>query len=185
MKLYIFDIIDSTIKKARDHLNEHCAILAFEQEAGMGKQGSIWHSPKGNLYLSLVLDKYTFCKLEELALIFATSVFLTIELFLPQQYINQLKYKYPNDIYLYNKKISGVLVEVHGNKIIASMGVNLQTAPDPFISLKEICQHDIDPVSFYNKLYEIHETTVLKNILTQGMDYILTHWNNRLLKPSY
>lgn len=144
IKLEVFEKLDTTLTIARERLsqstdqqsNTDYAILALEQTNGVGQQGKKWLSPKGNLALSMVLSTYTFCDIGELALIFATSVYKTIIPLITEKASYNLKYKYPNDIYLYEKKLGGVLVEVHQNRMIASIGLNLFYAPEEFISMK-------------------------------------------------
>lgn len=141
IKLEVFEKLDTTLSIARERLiqpsDTDYAILALEQTNGVGQQGKKWFSPKGNLALSIVLSTYTFCDIGELALIFATSVYKTIISLITEKASYNLKYKYPNDIYLYEKKLGGVLVEVHQNRMIASVGLNLAHAPEEFISMKD------------------------------------------------
>jgi BirA family biotin operon repressor/biotin-[acetyl-CoA-carboxylase] ligase len=58
-RLFCYDSIGSTNDEAkhlaRDGAEEGALVWALEQSAGHGRRGRAWSSPRGNLYLSLIL----------------------------------------------------------------------------------------------------------------------------------
>lgn len=78
------------------------ALLAHEQSAGRGRAGRSWISPKGGLYLSVLIKTRA---VDGLAILGAyCGVRLCREVFgLPAQI------RWPNDVYLKGRKLAGVL----------------------------------------------------------------------------
>ncbi len=59
-----------------------------------------------------------------------------------------IKFKWPNDLYIGDKKLSGILVkQYHGldnSYSIVGIGINVNSMPGDFISLKQVIKHYID-----------------------------------------
>jgi BirA family biotin operon repressor/biotin-[acetyl-CoA-carboxylase] ligase len=122
------------------------------QSAGKGQMGNRWESEDGkNLLFSLIL--FPDLILPEDQFIISMAVSLGICDFL-SEVVPDCKIKWPNDIYIRNDKIAGVLIEnaINGNRIESSVigiGLNInQTtfigdAPNP-VSLKMITGKDYD-----------------------------------------
>ncbi len=105
-------------------------VLAQEQTAGYGRKKNYWFSPKGGLYFSIILPKSTIDDLQTLTLLAAFVVAKVIkERFKVEPFI-----KLPNDVYLNQKKIAGILTEtVVGSDVKFSiMGIGLNTNIDTF-----------------------------------------------------
>ncbi|XOB40235.1 MAG: biotin--[acetyl-CoA-carboxylase] ligase [Candidatus Nealsonbacteria bacterium] len=105
-------------------------VLAQEQTAGYGRKKNYWFSPKGGLYFSIILPKSTIDDLQTLTLLAAFVVAKVIkERFKMEPFI-----KLPNDVYLNQKKIAGILTEtVVGSDVKFSiMGIGLNTNIDTF-----------------------------------------------------
>lgn len=125
-------------------------VLAQHQKNGRGQQGNSWESTPGkNLLASVILfptflsaaKQFYLSKIASLALV----DFLKTE-------TNNVSIKWPNDIYIGDKKISGILIEnsIKGQNLastIIGIGLNLKQekfvsdAPNP-ISLKQITGKD-------------------------------------------
>ena len=118
-KVEVFWSLDST----NDHLiasikdgritESGCVCLAEHQRSGRGRRGKAWVSPLGGgLYFSIA---YRFERgaesLEGLSLSMAMAV---IEVLEQKFFINNLKIKWPNDIFLDEKKLGGILIDVMG-----------------------------------------------------------------------
>jgi len=143
-KNYIyFDEIDSTnlfAKRVKD-LEDGTVILAESQTSGRGRNNRKWISPKNKgLYFSIILKPDIENKdLSKLSLIFPIAVRDTL-----QKYISsQVFIKWPNDIYINNKKISGFLFEtdIENNKIsriIAGIGININHSKDDLKDVQDI-----------------------------------------------
>lgn len=104
------------------------AILAEHQAAGRGRRGRRWHSPAGgNLYLSLGWRfSQPLAELGCLPLVVALSVAAA----LTRSGLNGHTVKWPNDLLLEGKKLSGCLVEVQGDArgpchAVVGVGVNI------------------------------------------------------------
>ncbi|RLF26404.1 MAG: biotin--[acetyl-CoA-carboxylase] ligase, partial [Thermoplasmata archaeon] len=107
-KIYLLKEIDSTQNYAKTLIDtglnplDRTLIIAKKQSEGRGRFYRKWHSPPGGIYLSFILSNFEIiqriCIDTSLAL-----VKLTKELYGLQVYI-----KWPNDIILENKKLSGI-----------------------------------------------------------------------------
>lgn len=164
--IIILKSIDSTNKFIKDNLNiiefiDGTIVYSREQFAGKGQGVNTWESePNKNLTISILLNP-TFLLPEnqfELSKVIALGVSDFIKLFVKKQvYI-----KWPNDIYVENHKIAGILIEniIQGNVLsqtIVGIGINinqekfLSNAPNP-ISLKNITGKEFDLLKLLNKL---------------------------------
>lgn len=112
-------------------------IMADHQTAGRGQQGSKWLAPaKKNLTLSfflktdfvLAIDQFNLNKAVSLAVYDCLTHFLT----------EDCKIKWPNDIYVGNKKIAGILIEnrVRGKRLKDSIiGIGLNVNQNDFYNV--------------------------------------------------
>ena len=132
------DRVGSTNDLAREHAlagaPEGLVVRADQQVAGRGRRGRAWASPQGNLYCSLLLRPD--CPPAMAAtLSFATVIALgeVLGRLLPDRTI---QHKWPNDLLIGGKKISGILLEaggVAGNKLdwlVIGLGVNIVSHPE-------------------------------------------------------
>lgn len=131
------------------------------QTAGRGQTGNSWESEPGKNLLLTYLLREPEVKITEqfmLNVIAAVAAHRTIAPLLSYEQRAMLTIKWPNDIYIGNKKIAGILVEnsLSGSKIlhsIAGIGINLNQdkwlsdAPNP-VSIKQLTgvKVDIDTV---------------------------------------
>lgn len=124
--------LESTSQKLKELVKEGAApwtaVVAKEQTAGHGKEKRFWHSPEGGLYFSIALPESQIDDLQTLTILAAFIVAKTIkENFNLEPFI-----KLPNDVYLNQKKVCGILTEnIIGNKVKFSiMGIGLNTNID-------------------------------------------------------
>jgi BirA family biotin operon repressor/biotin-[acetyl-CoA-carboxylase] ligase len=104
------------------------ALLAEHQTGGRGRHGRSWHSPFGaNLYLSLA---WTFAQWPSTltALPLATGV-ATAQALEPLG-LADLKLKWPNDLWLRDSKLGGILIEQRGEaggscRVVIGLGLNV------------------------------------------------------------
>jgi BirA family biotin operon repressor/biotin-[acetyl-CoA-carboxylase] ligase len=163
--------VDSTNNYAMQQLQTGVAkhgdaYFAFEQTAGRGQMQKQWFSANGeNIILSVILNTTALQLHRQFALnmIAALSV---IELF--NNYTTEkFKIKWPNDIYLGDRKAAGILIEniIRGKSwqfAVAGFGVNInQTAfPDTLknpVSLKQVTGATHDPVAMAKELCALLE----------------------------
>ncbi|MDR2345403.1 MAG: biotin--[acetyl-CoA-carboxylase] ligase [Planctomycetaceae bacterium] len=115
-----------------------CLVAAGEQTAGRGRNGKSWWSGEGGLMMSLGLElgaKY-FPIRRELLPDFSPLVGGIIISILKNYLLssNLVELRYPNDVYVNNKKIAGILIESPvPNFAIIGIGINvnnsIQNAP--------------------------------------------------------
>jgi len=131
MKIKRYKCVSSTNTLAKKLKPEPwLVILAQEQTAGYGRKKNYWFSPRGGLYFSIILPKSTIDDLQTLTLLAAFVVAKVIkERFKMEPFI-----KLPNDVYVNQKKIAGILTEtVVGSDVKFSiMGIGLNTNIDTF-----------------------------------------------------
>lgn len=134
---------------------EGTVIIADQQTNGRGQDQNTWESePKKNLTFSIILYPEFLNPSEQFRLIEVTSLGITdfIKTLLPLE--SNIKIKWPNDIYVGDKKLCGTLVQssIVGPKLtesIIGIGLNMNQekfysdAPNP-ISLKQITGQNYD-----------------------------------------
>lgn len=124
--LEILDIVDSTneyLKRKRDK-KEFDAVLAHRQSKGRGTRGREWMSNEDILMFSFVIkEDSNISMMEYLKLPLVMGMALLSSL----QEMEELPFmfKWTNDIYLYDRKLSGILVEKVEDEFIIGMGINL------------------------------------------------------------
>lgn len=113
---------------------EGSVIYTDEQSHGRGQKGNKWESSPGmNLTMSAIL--YPDFLLAEDQFYISKLVSLGISDYL-DQYSGSVSIKWPNDIYIFNDKIAGILIEntLSGNRIldaIAGIGLNINQKSFP------------------------------------------------------
>jgi BirA family transcriptional regulator, biotin operon repressor / biotin---[acetyl-CoA-carboxylase] ligase len=144
----------------RNEVPEGTVIYTNYQLTGRGQMGNKWESENGkNLLISIVLFPSTIGPSDQFFI--SMTVSLGISDFL-KRYIPACRIKWPNDIYINNDKIAGLLIEnsVMGDQIessIAGIGLNinqdifLSDAPNP-VSLKMVTGKDLNLATCLNQL---------------------------------
>ncbi|UEX89157.1 biotin--[acetyl-CoA-carboxylase] ligase [Staphylococcus ratti] len=129
--VYAFDSVGSTQLEAKHRLIEHdesMLIISDEQIEGRGRFKRPWHSSKGKgLWMSLVLrPSISYSMLTTFNLFISLAIRDAI-----QEYVDEaVKIKWPNDIYVGEKKICGFLTEMVANAdgieaVICGIGINI------------------------------------------------------------
>jgi BirA family biotin operon repressor/biotin-[acetyl-CoA-carboxylase] ligase len=166
---HLFDSLSSTNEKLNELLRESglpefSVVITPNQTAGKGQAGNSWESEKGkNITLSVLLkplflephNQFYISKVVSLAIVD------TLEGFNIQPTV-----KWPNDIYVDDKKIAGILIEnsIMGNYIsnsIAGIGINVNQ--ERFISDAK------NPVSVHNILNEVKSIEATLDILLHNL----------------
>jgi BirA family biotin operon repressor/biotin-[acetyl-CoA-carboxylase] ligase len=124
------EILDSTNLEAKRIIDKNpnannFVVTALNQTAGRGRSGKEWVSDEGNLFFSIILDGRKFANPAELSIV---SAFVLYKIF--RSYNLDAKIKWPNDIYINQMKISGILLEKHKENIIIGVGVNVVSHPE-------------------------------------------------------
>ena len=161
-KLLSFDKISSTQDYAHDLIADGRAanktiIKALAQSAGRGRYRRNWVSHHGNLYVSFIYKSPE--RDPKLSYAVAVAVAETLESFGLKPQI-----KWPNDVLINGKKISGILIEYSQNFVIVGIGINVQTCP----TVKEY------KTTKMNKYVDVDINDVL-NVLMKKME----KWRNK------
>lgn len=171
MRIFRFEEIDSTnkfLKEKKDLKSFDCAIAEI-QTSGVGRRGNIWVSNRGMALFSFALEKDPNISLEEylkLPLIAGISVLSGLKKIENLDY----KFKWTNDIYLYDKKLCGILIEKINDFFIIGIGININNidfgyADNVAISLKQVT----------NNFYSIDD--IIFCIINEFKEYLLKEWN--------
>ena len=129
-RVYYFDSIDSTqnqaLKMAADPKNNGALIVASKQTGGKGRSGRRWISPKGGIWISIILQpKFDI----SITTLFPIASALALSKALEKTMGISPELKWPNDLTLNGKKIAGMLVDVslESNQIenmVLGVGIN-------------------------------------------------------------
>ncbi|GLR09034.1 biotin--[acetyl-CoA-carboxylase] synthetase [Mixta theicola] len=130
--LAVIPVIDSTnqyLLERMGSLKTGDACVAEYQQAGRGRRGRQWFSPFGaNLYLSM------YWRLEQgpaAAMGLSLVIGIVIAEVLQRLGADGVRVKWPNDLYLNDRKLAGILVEMIGKtgdaaQIVFGAGINLK-----------------------------------------------------------
>lgn len=172
MKFNIINIpkLDSTNSYAQRSiengtLHEGDVVFTLNQEKGKGQGDNFWESePGSNLSASIVLEPRTIPASRQFVLtqFISLAIVGAIKKHLPGHVAQGVKIKWPNDIYVENNKIAGILFQnfIKGTEIehsIVGIGIN--------VNQKEFCYGAPNPVSI------IHHTgkPININVLLDGL----------------
>ena len=146
------------------------------QTAGRGRRGRQWVSKEGNLFMSQLLK--TEIPVSDTVFITAVSVAETIRNLTIGLQIN---IKWPNDVLIGGKKISGILIEAAANgTVVIGTGVNLANSPkdnEVIYRTDNLAAHGFDIsreafLSEYLKIFDANMNLRRK----QGLAAILKKW---------
>lgn len=127
----LIPVIDSTnqyLLNQIPQLTSGTACVAEYQTNGRGRRGRQWFSPFGsNLYLSLY---WCFNQGPAATMGLSLAIGTVIARVLYQVSGKEVKVKWPNDLYLQDKKLAGILVEMVGRTgddahVVMGVGINL------------------------------------------------------------
>ncbi|MBV2131173.1 bifunctional biotin--[acetyl-CoA-carboxylase] ligase/biotin operon repressor BirA [Rheinheimera sp. SM2107] len=161
-------------------------IVAEAQSAGRGRRGRSWYSPFGsNLYFSC------YWRLEQgvpAAMGLSLVVALAVCRLLHNQYAINAKVKWPNDIYVNNSKLAGILVELSGQvdagcDVVIGIGLNIsmseqssQHIDQPYTDLRSEMMQHIDRNILIVRLQQ-QLVNVLKEFSANGFAHFVTEYN--------
>jgi BirA family transcriptional regulator, biotin operon repressor / biotin---[acetyl-CoA-carboxylase] ligase len=135
-RIHYFDAVDSTQRVAAElahsGADEGTVIIAERQSAGRGRLGRSWHSPAGvNLYATVILRPHmSLAEVPQLSLVAGAAAAEALETMAP----GLVALKWPNDIWLRQRKAGGIIAEAvsdakHGLLcVLLGIGVNLNLA---------------------------------------------------------
>ena len=162
---YYFDSVDSTqsqaMKMAAEEANDGTLIIAERQTSGKGRLGRKWISPKGGIWLSIILHpKFDISVITLFPIASALALSNAIE-----KTLNiKSELKWPNDITINGKKVAGMLVDasLESNKIenmILGVGINYN------VDVKQIEKLLKDTPNFYGVASLSERSKTIKSVL--------------------
>jgi BirA family biotin operon repressor/biotin-[acetyl-CoA-carboxylase] ligase len=135
-KIYYFDIIDSTqnfaLKLSQKSHENGSIVIAERQTKGRGRLNRKWISPKGGIWLSILLrPRFELSHTSLFPMITSLSLAIAIEKTLKVR----PELKWPNDLMLKGEKIAGILIDaaIESNNIeylVIGVGINFRIQPD-------------------------------------------------------
>ncbi len=182
------ETVDSTNTYAKELLAkekpvEGTVVFAHEQHSGRGQMGNTWKTEAGkNLTVSFILYPDFLDADKQFYLNMAIS--LAVKDFCESVLPDEIKIKWPNDIYWHDKKLGGILIEntISGNRISSSVigiGINVNqeefdaTLPNP-VSLLQISNFEfklsnlIEGLSVFIEKYYLQLRQLHFNFLDKG-----------------
>ncbi|HQQ49300.1 MAG TPA: biotin--[acetyl-CoA-carboxylase] ligase, partial [Methanofastidiosum sp.] len=184
-KILFLEEVDSTNNKAKQialDSQDGDVVVSETQHSGRGRRGREWHSPKGGIYISFIL-KPNISPERAPQITLLSSVALVETLNSMKSKMNA-KIKWPNDILISGRKISGILTELSSdmekiNYVVVGIGINLNTdleeLPEKAASLKVEMRQEISVKLFLKSFFE-HYDTVYQEYLDKGIDQIIEKW---------
>lgn len=168
--------IDSTNNYIKEHYEEFenfTFVSANFQTNGKGRENRIWNSNENEnlLFSFLIKDKFLLKNYKALSIGTASL----IGGFLEEMGLNNVMIKWPNDIYVNNKKICGILLEGNVNKYIV-IGVGLNVNQEVFDGI-----YSVTPTSIKKEINQNIDINSLKILL---FEYLMKHINNRSFKSN-
>lgn len=151
---------DEVIRLAQNGAPDGTWVVADEQTAGRGRRGRPWESARGNLFCTGLLRLSSGeGPVSQLSFLIALALYDALSQWVS---VDRLKLKWPNDVLLDGRKVSGILLESAGSAqpgdrwVAAGIGVNLVVYPEnmerPAISLKAAGIDAPTPIAFAERL---------------------------------
>lgn len=168
--IHYFDEVDSTMDIARELARKQCphftVVIAGRQKKGRGRLKRSWLSSEGGLYFTVVLRP-------EIPLVLSSRVNFAASMILAKTLRSMFKInakvKWPNDILVDGKKISGILSEMEAeidrvSFINIGLGINVNNDPTPYepmaTSLKKILGKEVPRIEVLKAFLDHFEDTV-------------------------
>ncbi|MGL4669158.1 MAG: biotin--[acetyl-CoA-carboxylase] ligase [Methanobacteriaceae archaeon] len=187
-EIYYYSEVDSTNNLAK-RLAENGAIegtivISDTQKSGKGRMGKKWESPTGGIWLSMVLrPKVSLKKAPLITLATGVAVARTLK-----GIGVDAKIKWPNDVLVDNKKISGILTEANANfntldYVVVGIGIDTNLNPETFseelrantTTLKRELDQEINDFEIIPKLLKEMEE-VYNLFKEEEYEKILSQW---------
>ena len=189
IELEIHQELDSTnrylLEKTPSDKTQVC--IANSQLKGRGRHGNNWHSPAGNnIYLSISqCIKTDISELSGLSLVIG----ITLAEILQNHCLDKIGVKWPNDLLVNNKKLSGILIELKRLdegycQIVTGIGINLEMSDEQAALISQPCisLDNCQPTKELNKgeiIAEIlnHLLPSMRSFVKNGFEAFHQKWN--------
>ncbi|MGL5124283.1 MAG: biotin--[acetyl-CoA-carboxylase] ligase [Fusobacteriaceae bacterium] len=184
MRIFRFDEINSTniYGKEMETIENYDLIIAKKQSLGRGRRGNVWESELGAGLFTFIIENSENLELEKvlkLPLVIGLGVLKALKNH-PELIFNKnldFKFKWTNDIYLNNKKISGILIEKYKNFFIIGIGININNK-----EFKEVAEKATSISKELGKDLDIENIifSIIIEIKKQYKDFINGGWKKIL-----
>ena len=165
-KIEHFAVVDSTNdiakKLAKDGASEGTVVTADMQERGRGRFGRNWSSPSGGIWLSVILRPDTGSERAPLSLLPLVAGSAVANALNGLYGINA-HVRWPNDVLIDEKKVSGILTEIDTdeNFVVVGIGINanidLNALPaevrNTATTLKAELKREVSKTTLLNRLF--------------------------------
>ena len=169
------NFIDISISKSFTSGNSLIiAVIAKEQNNGIGRLDRKWVSQEGNFFCTLIIKHNLLesknIKISLLPYYIALSCFYAINNFITNA-SNTIKIKWPNDILVNHNKICGILIQSIKNTFLIGIGINIFNKPDitdTQIIYPATCLHDFCNINknFLDKIISELLNLIITNFLS-------------------
>jgi BirA family biotin operon repressor/biotin-[acetyl-CoA-carboxylase] ligase len=180
--IHYFDEVDSTMDIARELARKQCphftVVIAGRQKKGRGRLKRNWLSSEGGLYFTIVVRPNIPPVLSS-RVNFAAS--MTLAQTLRNMFNINAMVKWPNDVLVDGKKISGILSEMEAeidrvSFIIIGIGINVNNDPTPYepmaTSLKKILGREVSRKDLLKAFLDDFEHTLNDS----DLDNVVSDW---------
>lgn len=159
MQIIYLDSVDSTQKYLKELIQEGkislpCAVVADSQTEGIGSRGNSWSGVKGNLFLSFATSLNELpkdLKLESASIYFSYILKETLS-----EFNSALWLKWPNDFYIGDKKIGGMITNLVKDTLVCGVGLNIAEAPLGFGKLDVVVDRDELIERYFNNIKKMN-----------------------------
>jgi BirA family biotin operon repressor/biotin-[acetyl-CoA-carboxylase] ligase len=185
-----FDNVPSTMDVVEENIKKNIfnkIIVANYQDKGQGRFGRQWESPIGkNLLLSLPLELDS-KNLNRIPVISTVSVLNVIRFFLKDS--QEISIKWPNDILVNEKKISGIIIKTFSNQknsiVNLGIGININTKLSDYedVDFQATSLRIENELVFdiYHVFYKLIKS--LSDSLESDYFDIFNYWKEKILIP--
>ncbi|MDD4137355.1 MAG: biotin--[acetyl-CoA-carboxylase] ligase [Methanoregula sp.] len=162
-------------------------IIAEEQTGGVGRMGRAWISPSGGIWVTILLKPHI--PIDHIFMITMAGSIAVARAIRKEFNIGAL-IKWPNDIFIGNKKVAGLLLELSAESDVVhhcllSIGIDVNVpisnfAPELQDQITSICAevgHTVDRASFLARILKEFESRFL--LIESGeYDAIIQEWKS-------
>ncbi len=167
MEILSFDTLPSTQQYLLDAIAQGTitvptAVIALQQTAGVGSRENSWDGGEGNFFASIALREEMLP--EDLPPASASIYFAYLMKEVLKKHAEGIWLKWPNDLYLEEKKVGGLITRKLSSFLVVGIGVNLKKSQNGYSSLDT----DISPLILLNIfLEEVKEKPKWKQVFSQ------------------
>lgn len=193
-KVIYYEETDSTNIRAKEYGEkqaEHGVLFVADmQDAGKGRRGRSWTSPKGSsIYMTILLHPEILpVKAPQLTLLMAIAAVEGIR----KETGLEAKIKWPNDVVVHGKKISGILTEMSAevdyiHYVVIGIGINVnqesfaEEVGDHATSLRLECKREVRRASLIAAIMERFEVCYERFLETEDLSALKECYNDMLV----